>query len=79
MDMRVGMLAIKRRKITMIGFVTQDGHNCTVRDEKGNQISRTYVQGQLIGFTGATFSVRDGHNVTVYDEKGHQVSRTYVG
>lgn len=60
----------------MIGTAVQKGSTVYVYDEKGHQL--TYVScgndGQLMGYTGSSFSVKKGRTVYVYDEKGHQLS-----
>lgn len=64
----------------MIGSVIQKGTCIEVYDEKGYTLCTKYVSsnGQLMGYTGSSFSVKDGNCVTVYDEKGYTLSTKYV-
>ncbi|MBR6082623.1 MAG: hypothetical protein IKP62_06840 [Salinivirgaceae bacterium] len=65
----------------MIGSAVLRGQYVEVRDERGNQLCSKYVgsDGQLMGYTGSSFSVKRGQYVEVYDEKGNQLSSNYVG
>lgn len=65
----------------MIGSVIKEGSTIYAYDERGNQLCSKYVgsDGQLMGYTGSSFSVKEGSTVYVYDEKGNQLSSKYVG
>lgn len=65
----------------MIGSAIKEGSTIRVYDERGNQLCSKYVgsDGQLMGYTGSSFSVKEGSTVRVYDEKGNQLSSKYVG
>ncbi len=64
----------------MIGSVIQNGTCINVYDERGNTLCTKFVSsnGQLMGYTGSSFSVKDGSCVTVYDEKGNTLSTKFV-
>ncbi len=61
---------------TMIGTAVQRGSTVYVYDEKGHQLTCVSCGsgGQLMGYTGSSFSVKRGSTVYVYDEKGRSLS-----
>ena len=65
----------------MIGSVIQKGQWVYAYDERGNQLTSVHAgsDGQLMGYTGSSFSVKKGQWVYVYNEKGNQLSSQHVG
>ena len=57
----------------MIGTVLKKGSTIYAYDEKG-RILCTKSSGEILGYTGTSFSVKKGHTVYIYDEKGRILS-----
>jgi hypothetical protein len=65
----------------MIGSVIEKNGYAFAYDEKGRELCNKYLgsDGQLMGYTGSSFSVKKNRYVFVYDEKGRELSNKYVG
>ena len=57
----------------MIGSVIKRGNTIYVYDERGKLLC-TKSGGDVMGYTGTSFSVKRNHTVYVYDEKGKTLS-----
>lgn len=57
----------------MIGTVIKRGSSICVYDEKGRTLC-VKTNGEIMGYTGTTFSVKKGNSIYVYNEKGITLS-----
>lgn len=57
----------------MIGTVLKKSSTIYVYDEKGHTLC-TKSGGEIMGYTGTSFSVKKGNTVYIYDEKGRTLS-----